>query len=141
MSNVVYLLNGVDGNSLVSGVYDGNTKKMLTFGVGGKYINETVLSYRYSRLREIDLVSLINVNNNMEVAYIHKQEFKKFPVYADMFKVIKWFNTNPKIIFFGRRDCVLRDATGEVPYLQYLFGFNKGTINEAELQGVLEVNG
>lgn len=141
MANVVYLLNGVDGNSLVSGVYDGNTKKMLTFGVGGKYINETVLSYRYSRLREIDLVSLINVNNNMEVAYIHKQEFKKYPVYADMLNVIKWFNTHPQIIFFGRRDCVFRDASGEVPYLQYLFGFNKGTINETELQGVLKVNG
>lgn len=139
MGSVVHLLNGIDGNSLTQGIYTNN--KMLTFGVGGKYLGEGPLSYNHSRLREIDLVSLINVDNQLEVAYNINKEFKKFDVYADIFDIVKWCNTHPDLIFIGRRNEVYKDTKGSIDYVQYFFGFTKGTISEKQLQEVMKVNG
>lgn len=141
MNNHIYLLNGVDGNSLLQGIYSNLDNKMLRFGIGGKFVGESPLSYNYSRLREVDFVSILNVENTMEVAYIINKEFKKFPVYADMFELIKWCNTQPSLIFVGRRDGVISDTQGNVNYIQYMFGFTKGILKEMELQGVMRVNG
>ena len=70
MNFVMYLLNGVDGQSLTQGIYSKNMgNRMLRFGIGGKYLGETPLSYTHSRLREIDFVSILNVDNQLEVAY------------------------------------------------------------------------
>lgn len=139
MSSVVYLLNGVDGNSLTQGiVYNG---RVLKFGIGGKYLGESGMCYRFSRQRELDLVSLINVGNELEVAYIINREFKKFPVYSDIFDIIKWCNTHPNLIFIGKRDCQYKDSEGSVPYSQYLFGFTANMLKEQQLQEVMRVNG
>lgn len=139
MVQSVYLLNGVDNNSLVQGIY--TDQKMLRFGIGGKFLGESGMSYKYSRLREIDIVSIINVNNQMEVAYIIDKNFKKYTVYSDIFDLIKWCNTHPNLIFIGRRDSSYVDKQGSVEYIQYFFGFTKGTLDEYELQGVMRVNG
>ena len=97
MSTIVYLLNGIDGNSLTQGVFSNN--KMLKFGIGGKYLGEFPLSYSYSRLREIDFVSIINVKNQMEVAYVIDKEFKKYPIYTDVYEIINWLNKQPSLVF------------------------------------------
>ena len=78
--STVHLLNGVDGNSLTQGIYAHN--KMLKFGLGGKYLGEGPLSYNHTRLREIELISIINVDNDIEVACNISKEFQKFNVYA-----------------------------------------------------------
>lgn len=139
MASIVYLLNGIDGNSLTQGVFSNN--KMLKFGIGGKYLGESPLTYSYSRLREIDLVSLINVENQLEVGYNINKEFKKYPVYADIFELIKWCNTHPSLVFVGRRNEVYSDNQGKVEYSQYFFGFTKGMLAESKLQEVMRVNG
>ena len=136
---IVYMLNGVDGNSLVQGIY--TDEKMLCFGIGGRFIEERGISYRYSRLREIDLVSIINVQNQMEVAYSINKGFQKYPVYADIFEIIRWCNTHPNLVFVGKRENTYKDNMGSVEYSQYLFGFTKGKLNEKELQEVMRVNG
>lgn len=139
MSSIVYLLNGVDGNSLTQGIaYNG---RLLKFGIGGKYLGESGMSYNFSRQRELDLVSIINVGNELEVAYIINREFKKFAVYSDVFEIIKWCNTNPNLIFIGKRDCQYKDSIGAVPYSQYFFGFKPETLSEQQLQEVMRVNG
>ncbi len=139
MSAVVYLLNGVDGNSLTQGLaYSG---RLLKFGIGGKFIGETPMSYNFSRQREVDLVSIINVENELEVAYIKNNVFKKFTVYADVFDIIKWCNIHPNLIFVGKRDCVYSDYKGNIEYSQYFFGFKAGSLNEEKLQEVMKVNG
>lgn len=142
MNFVMYLLNGVDGQSLTQGIYSKNIgNRMLRFGVGGKYLGESGLSYNHSRLREIDFVSILNVDNQLEVAYIINKEFKKFPVYADVFEIIKWCNTHPNLIFVGKRNLKYEDNQGVVPYSQYMFGFTKGLLDEKTLQEVMKVNG
>lgn len=139
MAVEVYLLNGVDGNSLAQGVFCKN--KMLKFGIGGKFVGEFPLSYTYSRMREIDFVSLINVDNQMEVAYIMRGEFKKFPVYAEIYDLIKWCNTHPSLIFVGKRNETYQDKQGYVDYSQYFFGFTKNKLDERQLLDVMKVNG
>ena len=142
MNYVMYLLNGVDGQSLTQGIYSKNMgNRMLKFGIGGKFLGESPLSYNHSRLREIDFVSILNVDNQLEVAYVINKEFKKFTVYADVFEVIRWCNTHPSLIFVGKRSEEYRDSQGVVPYSQYMFGFTKGMLNEMQLQGVMRVNG
>ena len=142
MNSTVYLLNGVDGNSLAQGIYCKTlANRMLKFGVGGKYLGEYPLSYNHSRLREIDLVSIINVNNEFELAYIINGEFKKFPIYADIYEIVKWCNIHPNLIFIGKRDETFKDNQGELDYMQYFFGFTAGKLNEMQLQGVMRVNG
>ena len=65
----MYLLNGVDGQSLTQGIYSKNMgNRMLRFGIGGKYLGEGAISYNHTRLREIELVSVLNVGNDLEVA-------------------------------------------------------------------------
>ena len=140
MSTLAYLLNGVDGNSLKLGIYSNMDNEMLIFGAGGKFLGSSSLSYKHTRLREIDLVSLINVGNEMEVAYIMNKEFRKYPVNGDIFEIVNWCNTHPNLIFVGRRDCVLTDAKGQVPYIQYFFGFTKGKMDEKRLWEVMAIN-
>ena len=139
MSTIVYLLNGIDGNSLTQGVFSNN--KMLKFGIGGKYLGEFSLSYSYSRLREIDFVSIINVKNQMEVAYVIDKEFKKYPIYTDVYEIINWLNKQPSLVFVGKRNEVYSDKIGDVEYSQYFFGFTKGKLDENQLQEVMRVNG
>ena len=142
MNFVMYLLNGVDGQSLTQGIYSKNMgNRMLRFGIGGKYLGETPLSYTQSRVREIDFVSILNVDNQLEVAYVINKEFKKFPVYADVFEIIRWCNTHPNLVFVGKRNEEYQDSQGVVPYAQYMFGFTKGMLNEKQLQEVMRVNG
>lgn len=142
MDSLMYLFNGVDGNSLAQGIYCKSLgSRMLKFGIGGKYLGEFPLSYNHSRRREIDFVSIINVDNQLEIAYIIGSEFKKFPIYADVFEIIRWCNMHPNLIFVGKRSEVFNDNKGSVPYNQYFFGFTAGTLNEKQLQEVMRVNG
>ncbi len=141
MGTLAYLLNGVEGNSLKLGIYSNMDNEMLSFGAGGKYLGAGPLAYKYTRLREIDLVSLINVENEMEVAYIMNKTFQKYPVNGDIFEIVKWCNTHPDLIFVGRRDLSYLDNKGSVPYIQYFFGFNKGKMNERRLWEVMGING
>lgn len=138
---MVYLLNGVDGNSLKLGIYSNIDNEMLCFGAGGKFVGAGPISYKHTRLREIDLVSLINVDNEMEVAYIVNRQFQKFPVDGDIFEIVKWCNTHPDLIFVGRKDDVYKDKQGSIPYIQYFFGFTKGKMNESLLKKVMGING
>ena len=138
----MYLFNGIDGNSLAQGIYCkplGN--RMLKFGIGGKYLGEFPLSYNHSRRREIDFVSIINVDNELEIAYYINNQFKKFPVYADVFEIIRWCNMHPNLIFVGKRSLEYEDKEGYVPYNQYFFGFTAGKLSESQLQEVMRVNG
>ena len=142
MSNVMYLLNGVDGQALVQGVYAKSMgNRMLKFGVGGKYLGEAPLAYKHSRIREIDFVSILNVGNQFEVDYVINHEYKKFTIYADVFELVIWCNTHPNLIFVGKRNQEYRDNQGIVPYNQYMFGFTKGMLNEMQLQEAMKVNG
>lgn len=131
----VHLLNGVDGNTLTQGIYAHN--KMLKFGIGGKYLGEGPISYNHTRLREIDLISIVNVDNDIEVACNIGKEFCKFNVYADYFEIIKWCNTHPHLIVNGHRSGTLKG----IKFNQYFFGFTKDTISINKIQEVFKVNG
>ncbi len=133
--STVHLLNGVDGNSLTQGIYAHN--KMLKFGLGGKYLGEGPLSYNHTRLREIELISIINVDNDIEVACNISKEFQKFNVYADYFDIIKWCNTHPHLVVSGHRSGTLKG----IKFSQYFFGFTKDTISISKIQEVFKVNG
>jgi hypothetical protein len=133
--STVHLLNGVDGNSLTQGIYAHN--KMLKFGLGGKYLGEGPLSYNHTRLREIELISIINVDNDIEVACNISKEFQKFNVYADYFDIIKWCNTHPHLVVSGHRSGTLKG----IKFSQYFFGFTKDTISMSKIQEVFKVNG
>ena len=141
MDNHVYLLNGLEGNSLLNGVYSNVDNLMLKFGSGGTFRGEAPLSYKYARLREIDMISILNVNNQLEVAYVINQQFKKFPIYADIYELITWCRLRPSLIFIGRRSDTFSDYQGSVEYTQYLFGFTKGAIKEDAVKEGLHVNG
>ncbi len=129
-SSKVMLLNGVDGNSLHYGVYAFN--KMLKFGVGGDYIGEFPFSYRNSRLREIDLISIINVENDMEVAFVINEEMGKLPICTDIYKILEWCNDHPAICFSGRR----KKTHKGLEFTQYFYGFTKNRISEEEIKRV-----
>ena len=133
--STVHLLNGVDGNSLTQGIYAHN--KMLKFGLGGKYLGDGPLSYNHTRLREIELISIINVDNDIEVACNISKEFQKFNVYADYFDIIKWCNTHPHLVVSGHRSGTLKG----IKFSQYFFGFTKDTISISKIQEVFKVNG
>ena len=135
IGSTVHLLNGVDGNSLTQGIYAYN--KMLKFGIGGKYLGEGPLSYNHTRLREIELISIINVDNDIEVACNISKEFQKFNVYADYFDIIKWCNTHPHLVVSGHRSGTLKG----IKFSQYFFGFTKDTISMSKIQEVFKVNG
>lgn len=139
IGSTVHLLNGVDGNSLTQGIYAYN--KMLKFGIGGKYLGEAPLSYNHTRLREIELVSIVNVENKLEVACNINKVFNKFEVYAEIYDILRWCNTHPNLVVVGRRELEYRDNQGVVPFVQYFFGFTKGTITERQIQEVFRVNG
>lgn len=142
MSNaIVHLLNGVDNNSLKVGIYSNIDNKMLTFGTGGKFISAGPISYKYSRIREIDLVSIINVGNEMEVAFVIDKQFSKYPVNGDINEIVKWFNTHPNLIFVGRKDDNYSDNQGSIGYIQYFFGFTKGVLSVSQMRGIFGING
>lgn len=135
VGSTVHLLNGVDGNSLTQGIYAHN--KMLKFGIGGKYLGEGPISYNHTRLREIELVSVLNVGNDLEVACNINKEFYKFNVYAEVYDILKWCNTHPNLVVVGRRE----GSVGDVSFIQYFFGFTRGTITAKQIQEVFRVNG
>ena len=107
------------------------------FGLGGKYLGEGPLSYNHTRLREIELISIINVDNDIEVACNISKEFQKFNVYADYFDIIKWCNTHPHLVVSGHRSGTLKG----IKFSQYFFGFTKDTISISKIQEVFKVNG
>lgn len=135
MGVTVHLLNGVDGNILTQGIFAHN--KMLKFGVGGKYLGEAPISYNHTRIREIELVSIINVDNDLEVACNINKEFHKFNVYAEIYDILRWCTTHPNLIVSGRRE----GSVDGVAYIQYFFGFTRNTISLNQVQEVFRVNG
>lgn len=135
MLTKVFLIDGLDGNILAQGLL--NEGEILKFGSGGRYIGKFPMTFYMGRTREIDVVSIVNVENELELAYIIDGVFKKCPIYADINDLIRWVNVIDNMVFIGRRV----DTEGGIEYNQYLYGFKKGTLKEKQLLGVLKVNG
>lgn len=135
MSTKAFLIDGIDGNILAQGLV--NEGEVLKFGSGGRYLGKFPISFNMGRTREIDLVSIINVENQLELAYIINNEFKKCPIYADINDLIRWVNAIDNMVFIGRRV----DVEKGTEYNQYLYGFKKDTLRERQLLEVLRVNG
>mgnify|MGYP000940904096 CR=1 FL=1 len=132
----VFLVNGVNGNVLETGVI--NNGKYLKFTYNGNYIGEYPVPFNADYIREIDMVSILNVDNNIEVAYVLNNKFHKLRVFTDINKLIKGISslTNGNL-FVGRRE----EQISGIEYIQYLYGYKRGSINEKTLLEVLKVNG
>ena len=135
MPTKAFLIDGIDGNILAQGLL--NEGSILKFGAGGKYLGRFPISFNMGTTREIDLVSIANVDNQLELGYIINNEFKKCPIYADLNDLIRWVNFIDNMVFIGRKV----DVESGVEYNQYLYGFKKGTLKENKLLEVLRVNG
>ena len=134
MQTKAFLINGIDGNILAQGVT--NEGVMLKFGVGGKYLGKFPIPFNNSNIREIDVVSILNVENQLELGYVINNEFRKYSLYADLEEILQWVNYIDNMVFVGRRT----DSEGGIVYNQYIYGFKKGCLNEKRLLEVLRVN-
>lgn len=135
MPTKAFLIDGIDGNILAQGLL--NEGEILKFGAGGKYLGRFPISFNMGTTREIDLVSIVNVDNQLELGYIINNEFKKCPIYTDINDLIRWVNIIDNMVFIGRKV----DVESGVEYNQYLYGFKKGSLKENKLLEVLRVNG
>lgn len=132
----VFLINGVSGNILENGVT--NNGKYLRFGSNGKYIGEYPIPFNPDSIREIDMISILNVENNIELAYVLNNQFYKVRLSTEINKLIKGISSISKgNLFVGRRE----ENKNGVGYIQYLYGYKKGSIKETNLLEVLRGNG
>ncbi len=123
-------MNGVNGISLNTGIYVFG--KLMLFGVGGKCMGEVPMTYFNNRIREIDLISILNVENILEVAYILNEEMKQSDVTSNIYDILEWCTNNNNLAFVGRRELCIDGVEGT----QYIYGFEKGMLFEREIQGV-----
>ena len=140
----VQILYDLDGNSFMRAFYSkelGN--RMQKFTIGGEYKGESSFSFNHSKIREVDIVSLINVDNIFEAGYIINGEFDKIPVEVDIYTIIKWLNSFPsnQLLQVGTKNMEFKDEKGVIPYTQYLFAFAKGVLSEEKIQEVFGSNG
>ncbi len=132
----VFLINGVNGNTLEGGVI--NNGKYLKFGYGGKYMGEFPVPFNPDTVTEIDMVSILNVDNNIEVAYVIGNQFFKSRITTPITEIIKGISSLSRgNIFVGRRENKIEG----IGYIQYLYGYKKGSFKEAQLLEVLGIYG
>lgn len=132
MPTKVLLLGGLDGNILTSGVV--NEGSMMKFGIGGKYLGKFPVPFDFQTNREIDLISILNVDNQLELGYVINNEFNKMPLFVDMQELIKWLNKQNNMLFAGS----ITNNVDSINYNQYLYGFEKNTFTIERLLGAIK---
>ena len=132
----VFLVQGVSGNALEEGLI--SEGKYLKFFSGGRYLGENPIPYSPDMLREVDILSILNVNNTLELAYVLNNTFKKSVIRLDINTIIKGISKLKEgNLFVGRRE----DVVDGLKYTQYIYAYKKGIVTEGSLLEVLNVKG
>ena len=132
----VFLINGVNGNVLENGVV--NEGKFLKFGYNNNYIGVFDVPFKPDLIREIDIISILNVENKIEIGYVIDNKFDKFYTSIKINNLIKGMSNITKgNIFVGR----VEEKTKGIAYTQYLYGYKKGFLTDLKLMEAMKANG
>jgi hypothetical protein len=105
-----------------------NDGKMLKFHFNGTCLGEFPLSFSKVSLQEVDIVSLLVLDNGeVEVGYNIAEIFSKKPAIRSLSDIINLINAANGLVFAGKRE--EKDA-----YVQYIYAFMRGVLSpETEL--------
>lgn len=130
----VYLVDRYRGSVLSKAlVADG---QLLEFSMTGVFVAERPMEFNLPYMREVDAVSFLLQNGEVEMATNIDGVFTKSFIGASIMNITKRMKSIApnKLLFAGVRN-------GDVDnqkYTQYIYIFDKGLINNDLLKGVLE---
>ena len=127
----VFFANTVDNTSLVKGLV--NNGVLLKFGSGGKYLGESPVSFALSGLVEIDVISILTYNGEIEVAYNVNGVLLKRSTELKFGDLVSMYNKIEGIVFAGRK----QGEADNISFTQYIYGFRKGVLSLNTLMEVL----
>lgn len=99
--------------------------KMLKFRLNGTCLGEFPIDYNILGLQEVDIVSVLVSDNNVEVGYNINQEFTKKSTNLALSEIARRLNNANGLIFIGKRD----GKEADVSYSQYIYVFLKGSVS------------
>lgn len=103
--------------------------KMLKFHFNGTCLGEFPVPFDNVTLQEVDIVSLLVSNNDVEIAVNASREFKKKISKISLSEVAKQVQSLNGLVFLG----IKKDNAHGVPYTQYIYAFLKGAIHPSIL--------
>jgi hypothetical protein len=105
-----------------------NEGKMLKFHFNGTCLGEFPLSFSKVSLQEVDIVSLLVLENGeLEVGYNIAEVFSKKTATRSLSDIVLLINAANGLVFAGKRD--EKDS-----YVQYIYAFMRGVLSpETEL--------
>lgn len=123
----------VDNNMFLKGLI--NEGIMLKFGLGGKYLGEFPISFNLSNVKDVDIISILSNNKNIEIGLNIDEAFSKFNSSKDIVVLngictqqLRGFNS-------GFRRELNIDG---VVCIQYIYVYDKGFLKNYRLGDVLK---
>ena len=127
MSKVV--IADVDNNMFLKGLINEGT--MLKFGVGGKYLGEFPISFNISNMIEVDIISILSNNKNIEIGLNIDETFSKFMSSKDVVAINEICTRKINCFQMSFR----RELNVEgVACIQYIYIYTKGILKNYRLK-------
>lgn len=104
--------------------------KLLKFKFNGTCLGEFPLDYNVTSLQEVDIVSVLISNTDVEIAFNTNQTFTKKTSMLGLADIARTINGMQGLVFAGQRD----GQDGTATYSQYIYAFLKGSIVESLLK-------
>lgn len=98
--------------------------KLLRFNVQGICLGEFPISYDFTSMQEVDVISVLVANNNVELGYNTGQQFSKKTTLLGLSDIARKISSLSGLIFVGKKDGVADGVT----YSQYIYTFLKGSV-------------
>lgn len=122
----------VDGNMFMKGLI--NEGVMLKFGVGGKYLGEFPISFNVTNIKDVDIISILSDNTNIEIGLSIDESFSKFTTNKHLVTLNDICLNKLK----GLDTCFRRELSIDgVNCTQYIYIYNKGILKNYNLREIL----
>lgn len=109
--------------------------KMLVFSMLSGFKGEFPIDYNLPYVREVDIVSILYSNGEIEIAHLIDGVLTIHPIDIDIREATQAMRkfTSADMPFSSTR----RGSVEGIPYTQYIYVFDKGKLTENRLLGVL----
>lgn len=99
---------------------------MLKFHFNGTCLGDFPISYGVTTMQEVDIVSVLNVEGKIELAFNISHEFSKTETSKPMSELTNKLGSINGLVFVGMK----MESIDNVKYVQYIYAFLKGTIHK-----------
>jgi hypothetical protein len=99
--------------------------KLLKFNFSGTCLGEFPIPYNNMTLQEVDVLSVMVADNNVEVGYNMGQTFTKKETLIGLADIARKIDSIKGLIFIGIKD----GNNSGVKYSQYIYTFLKGSLS------------